>query len=415
MSKRGNGEGSIGRFNDGWVARITLEGGRRKAFYGSTRQEVAKKMQDALADLGRGIEPVDERQTLRQYLTSWYEGIQAQVRISTYRRYGDYVKGHLIPGIGHITLAKLRAPQLHTFYTKKLAEGLSPTTVHSMHMVLHRALQDALQMGLVQRNVTEMLKPPKRSHREMMPLSLLEVRRFLQVVGRDRFYALYVLALSTGMREGELLGLRWQDVDLPRGTVQIRMNVQETLGRYILAETKTAYSRRTVALTQAAIDALADHWQKQQDMKQYMGVQWQELDLVFPNGFGGIMIPHNITKRSFKRYLVKAGLSRTIRFHDLRHTAATLLLASGVNVKVVSEMLGHSNVSITLSIYAHILPHMQQSAVHAMEQLLRDQPDEAARISGLLPDGQTWHLHVDEDDPEDDEEQLTLFPDDEVN
>ncbi|MGO8949185.1 MAG: tyrosine-type recombinase/integrase [Ktedonobacterales bacterium] len=133
---------------------------------------------------------------------------------------------------------------------------------------------------------------------------------------------------------------------------------------------KTAYSRRTVALTQSAVDALAEHWQKQRRVKIEMGSMWTDNDLVFPNGYGGIMIPHNITKRSFKRYLVKAGLSRDVRFHDLRHTAAMLLLASGVNVKVVSEMLGHSNVSITLRIYAHVLPHMQQSAVAAMDNLL---------------------------------------------
>jgi integrase len=240
---------------------------------------------------------------------------------------------------------------------------------------------------VVNRNVSEMLKPPKRGHREMMPLSLLEVRRFLDVVAEDRFYALYVLALSTGMREGELLALRWQDVDLARGTVQVRMNVQETLDRYILAETKTVYSRRTVALTKAAIDALAEHWQKQQVIKAEMGDQYDSLlDLVFPNGFGDIMIAHNITKRSFKRYLVKAGISRETRLHDLRHTAATLLLASGVNVKVVSEMLGHSNVSITLNICAHVLPHMQQSAVNAMEMLLRDVPPEERQR--LLESGQ---------------------------
>ena len=412
MSKRANGEGNIGRFRDGWVARITVDS-KRKAYYGATRQEAVKKMNEALADLGKGIVPIDERQTLKQFLTGWYEGIRSQVRISTYRRYGDYVNNHLIPGIGQITLAKLRAPMLHAFYNKKLAEGLSTTTVHSMHMVLHKALQDALQMGLVQRNVTEMLKPPKRGHREMMTLSIEEVRRFLAVVARDRFYALYVLAFSTGMREGELLGLRWQDVDLQRGTVQIRMNVQETLGRYILAETKTAYSRRTVALTQAAIDALADHWQKQQFLKQHAGSDWQDLDLVFPNRDGGIMIPHNITKRSFKRYLDKAGLSREIRFHDARHTAATLLLASGVNVKVVSEMLGHSSVSITLQIYAHVLPHMQQSAVNTMEALLQGPPRLPAPTSGTLSNGLTWALQIEGGVVDDDDQQLFLFPDEE--
>jgi integrase len=215
--------------------------------------------------------------------------------------------------------------------------------------------------------------PTRPQRRELLQHGLIghphlaSRREHLAHLLHDRFYALYVLALSTGMREGELLGLRWQDVDLPRHIVQVRMNVQETLGRYIIAETKTAYSRRTVALTQAA---LAEHWQKQQQVKSEMGSMWTDNDVVFPNGYGDIMIPHNITKRSFKRYLVKAGLSRTVRFHDLRHTAATLLLASGVNVKVVSEMLGHSNVSITLRIYAHVLPHMQQSAVAAVDNLL---------------------------------------------
>lgn len=370
--RRGNNEGSIRLHHDGrWEARYTTPDGKRRSIMGKTRAEVAQKLTQALHDVGKGIPVLDERQTVKHYLTTWYEAMKPQVRSSSYRRYGDYVHTHLIPGIGHIGLTKLTPQQLQVFYTKKVAEGLSPTTVHAIHSMLHRALKDALQMGLVNRNVTEMLKPPRRSTREMLPLSALEVRRFLEVVREDRFYALYVLACSTGMREGELLALRWQDVDLARRTVQVRMNVQETLGRYILAETKTAYSRRTVALTQAAVDALTEHWQQQQRVKAQMGSKYDDsLNLVFSNSFGGIMIPHNITKRSFKRYLVKADLSHETRFHDLRHTAATLLLAAGVNVKVVSEMLGHSNVAITLRVYAHVLPHMQQSAVHAMDSLL---------------------------------------------
>jgi len=364
-----------------WEARATLPDGTRKSFYGETRQEAASKLRNALHDVTKGIPLVDERQTVKQYLTSWYEGMQPQVRPSSYRRYGDYIK-HLIPGIGRHSLAKLSPQHLQLFYNKKLADGLSPTTVHAIHSMLHRALEDALQMGLVNRNVSEMLKPPRRGHREMMPLSVSEVQRFLEVVREDRFYALYVLALSTGMREGELLGLRWQDVDLARRTVQVRMNVQETSGRYILAETKTAYSRRTVALTQVAVDALAAHWRQQQQRRARIGDAWEDLGLVFPNRNGGIMIPHNITKRSFKKHLEAAGLSRAIRFHDTRHTAATLLLSSGVNVKVVSEMLGHSSVSITLSIYAHVLPHMQQSAVNAMDMLLGSQ--ETGKVDGFL-------------------------------
>ena len=370
MKRRGNNEGNIRqRPHDGrWEARYYLPDGSRRSLMGKTRAEVRDKLAKALHDAGKGLPAIDERQTVKQYLTNWYKSMKPQVRISSYRRYGDYIN-HLIPALGHASLSKLTPQHLQVFYNKKLAEGLSSTTVHGIHSMLHRALKDALQMGLLHRNVSEMLRPPRRGNREMMPLSVIEMQRFLEVVRDDRFYALYVLALSTGMREGELLGLRWQDVDLPRRIVQVRMNVQETLGRYIIAETKTAYSRRTVALTQAAVDALAEHWQKQQQVKIEMGSMWTDNDLVFPNGYGGIMIPHNITRRSFKRYLVKAGLSRDVRFHDLRHTAATLLLASGVNVKVVSEMLGHSDVSITLRVYAHVLPHMQQSAVAAMDNL----------------------------------------------
>jgi site-specific recombinase XerC len=206
---------------------------------------------------------VDERQTVKQYLTTWYEGMKAQTRISTYPRYGGYVN-HLIAGLGYVALTKLTLQHLQVLYNRKLGESLSLTTVHHMHSMLHEALKDALQMGLVNRNVAEMLKPPRQGHHEMMPLAVVKFRRFLDVVGEDRFYALYVLAMSAGIREGELLALRWQDVDPARRIVQVRMNVQETLGRYIIAETKAAYSRRTVALTQAAIDALAEHRPEQQ-------------------------------------------------------------------------------------------------------------------------------------------------------
>jgi integrase len=276
-----------------------------------------------------------------------------------------------VPGLGKHTLAKLNAQHLQLFYARKIDEGLSSTTVHHIHGVIHRALEDAQRMGLVQRNVSEMVKAPRRSHREMHTLSPEEVRRFLDEVHGDRWQALYLLAFSTGMREGELLGLRWQDIDFAHRRLHVRMNVQETLGRYILAETKTTYARRTIGLILPAVTALQLHWERQQAEKEIMGAAYDDkLDLVFANGFGGIMIPHNITKRSFKRHLVAAGLPRSIRFHDARHTAATLLLASGVNVKVVSEMLGHADVSITLRVYAHVLPHMQHAAMNAMEALI---------------------------------------------
>ncbi len=324
-----------------------------------------------------GAHQPPERQTVRQYLESWYVAVKPQIRASSYRRYGDHTR-HLVAGLGKHSLAKLSPQQVQHFYAHLIDEGLSGTSVNLLHGMFHRALDDALKMGLVQRNICSLVRAPRRTPREMRPLSVAEVRRFLSVVSGDRFEALYVLALSTGMREGELLGLRWQDIDFDRRVLHVRMNVQETEGRYIVAETKTTYSRRMIGLTRAACDALQAHKERQDLEREVMGHKWSDLDMAFPNGFGTVMIPHNITKRSFKRHLVKAGLSRDIHFHDLRHTAATLLLSSGVNVKVVSEMLGHADVSITLRIYAHVLPHMQQSAITTMEGLIGEiaEPDQ---------------------------------------
>jgi integrase len=197
-----------------------------------------------------------------------------------------------------------------------------------------------------------------------------QAKRFREVTRNDRFGALYVLALTTGMREGELLGLRWRDIDFDQQRLQVLMNVQETPKEYVHGETKTAYSRRSIALTPTALAALREHRVKQDEECQALGPAWKNaLDLVFPNRYGGIMIPHNLAKRSFKRHLATTGLSDEIRFHDLRHTAATLMLSRGVHPKVVSEILGHADISITLRIYAHVTPHMQQAAVDVMEHV----------------------------------------------
>jgi integrase len=369
--RRGNNEGSIHRRGDGrWQAIISLEGGERKYFYGKTRAEVAKRLSQAQHEVSSGLPMLDERQMVAQYLETWIETVKLQIRASTWRRYSDFVRVHLVPGLGRIPLAKLTAQHVQLFYTRKLGEGLSHSTVHHIHGVLHRALKDALLMGLVQRNVSDMVRAPRRSNREMATLSDAQAKQFLAAVKDDRFAALYVLALTTGMREGELLGLRWQDLDLDRATLQVRMNVQEADGKFIVAETKTAYSRRSIALTKRAVAALRQHKAKQDEDRIAVGDVWNtKLDLVFPNRLGGIMIPDNLAKRSFKRALGKIGLPLDVRFHDLRHTAATLLLSRGVHPKVVSEMLGHADISITLRVYAHVTPHMQQAAVQVMDAL----------------------------------------------
>jgi integrase len=206
----------------------------------------------------------------------------------------------------------------------------------------------------------------------MYVFSLEQIRCFLDEVRGDRWEAMYILAFGTGMREGELLGLRWQDIDFPNRTLRVNVAVTETDDdKFILAEPKTIYSRRTIALPEQATQALLDQWKRQIAEAERMGEMWHnDNNLVFPNGFGGIMIPHNIAKRSFKRHLVAAGIPREARIHDIRHTHATQLLILGVNVKVVSERLGHADVATTMRTYAHVLPHMQQTAVDASVTLI---------------------------------------------
>jgi integrase len=284
------------------------------------------------------------------------------------------VRVHLTPELGRIALAQLSPQHIQVFYARKLNQGLSASTVHHIHGTLHRALKDAMLMGLVQRNVAELVRAPRRSTREMMTLNEEQAHHFLTAAQHDRFAALYVLALTTGMREGELLGLRWQDIDLDRATVQVWLNVQEHDGRFALAELKTAYSRRNIALSRTATEALGLHRAQQSAERIRLSQAWDtRYDLVFPNIVGGLMIPDNLVKRSFKPLLARVGLPNAMRFHDLRHTAATLLLSRGVHPKVVSEMLGHADISITLRVYAHVTPHMQQAAVAVMDALFYPQ------------------------------------------
>lgn len=370
MAKRGNNEGSITKRPDGrWEARIMLEGGRRKSFYAKTRQAAAQKLAAALRDRDRGLPIVGEQQTVAQYLAGWLETARTTVRPRTWKRYAEYVNLHIVPALGTIRLSKLTPQQVQLFYAKKLAEGLSPTTVAHAHAVLHHALDAATRLGVVQRNVAALVDPPRVVRHEMATLTPEQARAFLEEAKGDRFEALYVFALTTGMRQGELLALRWREVDLDRGTLQVRGTLQRTSVGLEVAEPKTARSRRRVALTVTAVEALKRHRLQQLQERIALGEVWDDHDLVFPNSIGRPMEATNLLRNSFFPLLRRAGLPR-IRFHDLRHTAATLLLSRGVHPKVVAELLGHATISVTLDTYSHVLPDMQREATAAMDAVL---------------------------------------------
>ena len=368
--RRANGEGSIYKRSDGrWCATVSVDGGRRKSFYGRRREDVALRLATALKARQDGLPVVGEQETLEHYLTKWLEGVGPSLRYKTSERYGQVVRLHVLRILGRIRLGRLGPEHLQRLYAQCLKAGLAPGTVRQIHAVIHHALRDALRWGMVARNVATLVSPPRQQRREIQALSAEQVRLLLEAAQGDPLEALYVLAVTTGMRRGEVMALRWQDVDLERATVQVRGSLQPTRDGPRIVEPKTAQSRRQVALTQRAVDAIRQHRVRQAEERLRAGPGWEDHDLVFPCGTGRPLNPTSL-RRSFMPLVRRAGLP-PIRFHDLRHTAATLMLVQGVHPKVASEMLGHSNIAMTLDLYSHVTPTMQRQAAEALDAVLR--------------------------------------------
>jgi integrase len=372
--KRGNGEGTIRKRPDGyWEARITLPSGKRKSLYGETRTEVAQKLTAAKRDRDQGL-PValDERETVGQYLTSWLETIEPTVKPRTWTRYEGEVRNHLIPVLGAVRLSKLSAQHIQSLYSDMQREGYAPATVAHLQAVIHKALDVALRQGRVPRNVADLVTAPspRKDRREMHVLKHSQAQALLDAAQGERLEALYVLALSTGMRLGELLALRWVDVNLDAGTLQVNHSLHfEESGVWKLTTPKTAKGQRHIRLIPTTLEALREHRASQLGERLHAGPDWQEHDFVFTRADGQPLRGTHVLVRHFRPLLVRAGLP-AIRFHDLRHTAATLLLSQGINALVVSQMLGHSDIAITLGIYGHITSDMQTDAAATMERLL---------------------------------------------
>jgi len=366
--KRINGEGTIYRRRDGrWEAAVRLDG-RRWRTCAQARPEVARRLAAAVQTHHAGL-PVPVRPpTVSRFLTSWLAGVEPQIRHRTWRRYAQLLRTHAVPAIGALTLPKLMPQHLQALYADRLRSGLSHATVVHLHAVLHHALADATRWGLVGRNVADLVRPPRRVRKEMTTLSPEQAQRLMEAAGEDRWQPLYVLAITTGMRQGELLALRWRHVDLPAGRLQVCGSLQRTPQGLVITEPKTASSRRPVALTQLALAALWRHREAQAGERLRLGPAWHDGDLVFSNELGKPLEAGNLLRRSFWPLLQRAGLPH-LRFHDLRHTAATLLLGQGVHPKVVAEMLGHSRIAVTLDLYSHVTPPMQQQATEALDAL----------------------------------------------
>ncbi len=292
------------------------------------------------------------------------------MRPSTYERNQTLVRLHISPALGRLKLKGLTPAHVRWFYREKLDSGLSSGTMHKMHVVLHKALGQAVRDGLIPRNVTEAVKVQQVRRKEITPLTAEETKRLIEAARGDRFEALYVLAVTTGMRQSELLALKWDDVDLESGVLRVRRTLTRLKGKVCLGEPKTPKSRRSVKLTAIAAEALRAHLSRQLEEIDRTGSLYKDQGLAFATEAGTPVNPTNLRRRSFAKLLKRAKLPE-IRFHDLRHTCATLLLSRNVNPKIVSEMLGHSSISITLDTYSHVLPDMQDGAARALEDALQ--------------------------------------------
>jgi len=346
--------------------------GKRRYVSGRTKEEARRALREARANSGQGLLFDADNLKVGEYLDRWLsDSVSDTVKATTFERYEQITRLHLKPALGRVKLKALTPAHVRGLYREKLAAGSSARTVRYIHTTLHKALKQAVMDGLIPRNATEAVKPPQPTREEMHPLTPEQAKLFLQVAHEagDRLEALYVLAIHTGLRQGELLGLKWDDVNFDDGSLQVRRTLTITKNGFVFASPKTTGSRRSVKLTQRAIEALRSHLERQLAEIDKVGSLWSENGLMFASETGEPLDRRTVTNMKFKPLLKRAGLP-PVRFHDLRHTCATLLLTRNVNPKIVSEMLGHSTIAITLDTYSHVLPNMRDQAAAAMEEAL---------------------------------------------
>ncbi|MBE3574715.1 MAG: site-specific integrase [Firmicutes bacterium] len=364
--RRGRGEGSVFQRSDGlWVAMgsyLDAQGKRRRpTVYGSTKQEALKKLAKILQEAGKLPEP--EKITTGQYLQRWLQDAAAStLRPTTLSSYRYLVESHITPEIGRVPLQKLQPLHIQHLLAAKQKAGLSLRTCEYIYAVLHRALEQAVRWKLVPSNPADAVDKPRPPHKEKLCLSREQVQKFLDAAKEDRFYALYVLALATGMRQGELLGLQWQDIDMKEAILRVRRKVYSRKELEI-SEPKTAAGLRAITLPPIAVDALRQHRER------LLAEGLAASPWVFPDTAGGPMRASNLLRRSFKPLLKAAGLP-DIRFQDLRHTSNTLLAEAGVDPRTLQQRLGHASPQLTLSVYTHVTANMQREAAAKMQEIL---------------------------------------------
>ena len=372
--RRTKGDGAVYRRSDGrWAGNVQVgyQDGRRmaKVVYGQTKAEVVAKVRDLTESVRAGQVTPGRSPRLEEFFDLWLRNIEATIRPSTFTSYSGIVKKHLIPSLGRTSLDRLTVHHVADLLAGKRAE-LSPRTCQYILFVFRNALNKAVRWGMTTRNVAQLVDAPRVSHRDVNVLTPVEALQLVKAARSDRLEALWVLALSTGLRRGELLGLTWSDIDVERRQLRVTKALQRVPEKgLVLAETKTRRGRRSIIIPIGAVEALRRHRARQAEERLLAGSEWHERGFVFTSGRGTPLDGDNLISRPFRRVLQVAGLP-AMRFHDLRHSCASLLLAQGVAPRVVMETLGHSRISVTLDTYTHVLPALQREAADAMDRAL---------------------------------------------
>ncbi len=378
-TRAAQGSGTIRQRKDGtWEARYTV--GRdpgtgkqiQRSVYGRTQAEVRKKLTAKVQEVDMGIFSAPNKLTVGAWLDEWATNYLGGVKPSTVDQYCYQIRVHLRPTLGSVKLEALSAPMIQKVYNEKLREGLSAKSIRNVNGVLHAAMKQALKMGLIRVNPCDSVVLPRVEKKEIHPLDESQISTFLQTIKGHRFEALFVITLFTGLREGEVLGLTWDAVDMDKGMLVVNKQLQKARGKggaYSLVPTKNSKSR-CITLAPFVLTLIKDIRRQQLEWRMKHGQGWANpTNLVFTDEIGGHLMPHTVYHR-FKDVVTAMGCP-TVRFHDLRHTFATLSLQNGDDVKTVQENLGHATPSFTLSVYAHATERMKQASANRMEAFIQ--------------------------------------------
>lgn len=366
MGKRGNGEGTIykDKKNNRWIAQATIDG-KRKSFYGKTRKEANEKLTKALSEVQRNVYIEPSKMKLSEWLDEWFNTYKKpSLKPKTLESYKGLIDLYIKPEIGNIILKDLRPEPIQKLYNKKSKEGLSPRTVKYIHTVLHGALKQAATNELIPRNYTEGAALPKQEKtKDIRILTQDEQKRFIDACKADYLGMAFILVLATGLRRGEILGLKWDDIDLTEGTLTVRNTINRIKdmesGKYEIMHgtPKTKAGQRRIPIPANVVEML----------KTYKPDPDERKGLVFPSTAGTPIEPRNLNRKFYK--LMKQANIEGVNLHALRHTYCSSLLKNGVQPNIVKELMGHSSITVTLNIYAHIMPEEKHEAVNKINDL----------------------------------------------